>query len=127
MAAYYEERLDPIHATSMEYAFAFGLFEVVAGGLTVTFAAADVLTTSLGLSHPMLVEAVPVSRWVIERFGWPGLAVEHALALALLGVLWQALPRPYRVVGPLEGASAGYTVTHSNLVVLFDHGVAVPF
>lgn len=124
---FYEERLDPIHSASMEYALAFGLFEVVAWGLTISFAAADVLTTSLGISHPMLSEAVPVSRWVIERFGWPGLAVAHALILTVLGLLWQSLPRPYRLVVPLEGAWAGYLVTHSNLVVLLTHGVVLPF
>lgn len=120
---YYEERLDPIHSISMEHELAFGLFEVVAWGMTISFAVADVLTTSFGLTHPTLAEAVPVSRWVIERFGWPGLAVEHALTLLLLAVLWQALPRPYRVVVPLEGAWAGYLITHSNLVVLLTHGV----
>lgn len=123
---YYEERWDPVHAVSMEHAQAFGLFEVVAWGLTITFAAVDVVTTSLGLAHPMLVEAVPISSWVIDRFGWPGLAVEHALTLAFLGVLWQTLPRPYRVVVPLEGAWAGYIVTHSNFVVLLTHEVHVP-
>lgn len=123
----YEERLDPVHAMSMEYALAFQLFEVVAWGLTISFAAADVVTTSLGLPHPMLTEAVPLSRWVIDRFGWPGLAIEHALTICILAVLWQALPRPYRIVVPLEGAWAGYVVTHSNLVVLLTHGVGLTF
>lgn len=120
---FYDERMDPIHAATMEHGEAFRLFEVVAWGLTIAFAVADVVTTSIGLAHPMLTEAVPISRWVIERFGWLGLAVEHALTLALLAVLWQVLPRPYRVVVPLEGAWAGYIITHSNLVVLLTHDV----
>lgn len=120
---YYEERFDPVHVVWTEHALAFELFEVVAWGMTISFAVADVLTTSIGLAHPMLTEAVPVSLWVVERFGWPGLAVEHALTIALLAALWQALPRPYRVVVPLEGAWAGYIVTHSNLVLLLTHDV----
>ena len=120
---YYEERLDPVHAVSMEHAQAFALFEVVAWGLTISFALADVLTTSFGLAHPELAEAVPISRWVIARYGWPGLAVGHALTIAFLAGLWQVLPRPYRVVVPMEGAWAGYIITHSNLVVLVTHGL----
>lgn len=120
---YYEERFDPVHVAFREHALAFELFEVVAWGMAISFAVADVVTTSVGLTHPRLTEAVPVSQWVIARFGWPGLAVEHALTLALLAVLWQALPRPYRVVVPLEGAWAGYVITHSNLVVLLAHDV----
>lgn len=123
---YYEEHLDPVHSISMQHALAFGLFEVVAWGLTITFTLVDVVTTSFGLSHPMLVEAVPISRWVIARFGWPGLAVQHVLTLAFLALLWQSLPRPYRVVVPLEGAWAGYIVTHSNLVVLITQGMIAP-
>ena len=123
---YYEERLDPVHAVSMEHALAISLFEVVAWGLTITFAAVDVVTTSFGLTHPTLTEAVPVSQWVIGRYGWPGLAAQHLLTMAFLALLWQSLPRPYRVVVPLEGAWAGYIVTHSNLVLLLTHGVLVP-
>ena len=120
---YYEERRDPVHAMSMEYSVAFGLFEVVAWGMTISFAIADVVTTGYGLTHPTLTEAVPISSWVIARFGWSGLALQHVLTLALLAVLWQALPRPYRVVVPLEGAWAGYVITHSNLVVLITNEV----
>ena len=120
---YYEERLDPVHAMSMEHALAFGLFEVVAWGMTISFAIADVVTTGYGLTHPTLTEAVPISSWVIAQFGWPGLALEHAMMLVLLAGLWQALPRPYRVVVPLEGAWAGYIITHSNLVVLITNEV----
>ena len=123
---YYEERLDPVHAVAMEHALAFSLFEVVAWGMTITFAGVDVVTTSFGLSHPALTEAVPVSSMVIARYGWPGLAVQHVLILALLALLWQSLPRPYRVVVPLEGAWAGYIATHSNLVLLLTHGVLAP-
>ena len=120
---YYEERHDPVHVMSMEHSLAFGLFEVVAWGMTISFAIADVVTTGYGLNHPALAEAVPISSWVIARFGWPGLALEHVLTLALLVVLWQVLPRPYRVVVPLEGAWAGYVITHSNLVVLITNEV----
>lgn len=120
---WYDERLDPIHSMSMEHSLALGLFEVVAWGMTISFAIADVVTTALGLTHPMLTEAVPLSQWVIAEFGWPGLALEHALTLVFLAVLWQALPRPYRVVVPLEGAWAGYLITHSNLVMLLTHDV----
>jgi len=108
-----------------EHELAFDLFEVVAWGMTITFALADVVTTAIGLPHPLLSEAVPSSLWVINTYGWVGLAVEHALALGLLAVMWSLLPRPYRLVVPLEGAFAGYLITHSNLVTLLTHGVAL--
>ena len=122
---FYDERVDPIHALSMEHALAFGLFEVVAWGMTLCFAAADVVTTAHGLAHPMLSEAVPSSQWVLARFGWPGLAVGHAIVMVLLAVLWQSLPRPYRVVVPLEGAWAGYLITHNNIVALLVVGTTL--
>ena len=52
--------------------------------MAISSAAADVVTTSVGLDHPILTEAVPVSQWVIAEFEWPGLAVVYALTLALL-------------------------------------------
>lgn len=120
---YYDPQRDPVNVMTIEHALAFELFEVVAWGLTITFALADLLTTALGLPHPLLSEAVPATLWVVEQFGWPGLAVEHALTIGLLAVMWQLLPRPYRLVVPLEGALAGYLITHNNLVTLLTHGV----
>lgn len=120
---WYDPSHDPIKSVTSEHALAFDLVEVVAWGLTITFALSDLLTTVLGLPHPLLFEAVPSTLWVVEQFGWPGLAVKHALTIGLLAAMWQLLPRPYRVVVPLEGAFAGYMVTHSNLVTLLSHGV----
>lgn len=123
---YYDPRHDPVTEMTDEYALAFDLFEVVAWGLTITFALADLVTTAVGLPHPLLSEAVPSTLWVVEQFGWPGLAVEHALTIGLLAAMWQLLPRPYRVVVPLEGAFAGYLITHNNLVTLLSHGALLP-
>lgn len=120
---FYDPRYDPVHEMTDEHALAFDLFEVVAWGLTIAFVLADLVTTALGLPHPLLTEAVPVTLWVVERFGWPGLAVEHALTLAFLAALWRLLPRPYRLVVPLEGAFAGYLITHNNLITLLSHDV----
>lgn len=115
---YYEEATDPIHGLAMEYALAFALFETVAWGMTIVFAATDVVTTAFGLPHPLLAESVPITRWIVAEFGWPGLVVEHAVVLGLLGAMWYVLPRPYRIVVPLEGAWAGYLIVHSNLVTI---------
>lgn len=122
---YYDPARDPVKATIREHALAFDLIEVVAWGMTITFAVADLWTTALGLPHPLLSEAVPVTLWIVEQYGWPGLALEHALTLGFLATLWQLLPRPYRVIVPLEGAMAGYLITHNNLVVLLTHGVSL--
>lgn len=123
---YYDEATDPIHAIAMEYALAFSLFEVVAWGMTIVFAAADVITTAVGLPHPMLAESVPITQWVVSQYGWPGLVVEHLVTLGVLAGMWHILPRPYRLIVPLEGAWAGYLITHSNIVALVTHGVILP-
>lgn len=115
---YYEEATDPIHEIAMEHALAFSLFETVAWGMTIVFAATDVVTTAFGLPHPLLTESVPITRWIVAEFGWSGLVVEHAVVLGLLGAMWHVLPRPYRIVVPLEGAWAGYLIVHSNLVTI---------
>lgn len=122
---YYDPRRDPVNAVIGEHTIAFELVEVVAWGMTIAFALADLWTTAIGLPHPLLSEAVPVTLWVVERYGWLGLALEHALTLGVLVLLWQLLPRPYRVVVPLEGAMAGYLITHNNLVTLLTHGVTL--
>lgn len=122
---YYEPGRDPVNALVGEHALAFELIEVVAWGMTIIFALADLWTTAIGLPHPMLAEAVPSTLWIVEQYGWPGLAVEHALTLGFLATLWQFLPQPYRVIVPLEGAFAGYLITHNNLVALLAHGVSL--
>ena len=122
---YYDPGRDPVNALVDEHVLAFELIEVVAWGMTITFALADLWTTAIGLSHPGLAEAVPSTLWIVEQYGWPGLAVEHALTLAFLAALWQVLPRPYRVIVPLEGALAGYLIAHNNLVALLTHGVSL--
>lgn len=119
---YYDPGRDPLYALTDEHRLALELFEVVAWGLTIVFALVDLLSTAVGLPHPFLVEAVPLTLVVVERFGVLGLAVEHVLTLGLLAALWQLLPRPYRVVVPLEGAWAGYIITHNNLVALLSSG-----
>ena len=119
---YYDPARDPLYALTDEHRLALELFEVVVWGLTIVFALVDLLSTAVGLPHPFLVEAVPLTLVVVERFGVLGLAVEHVLTLGLLAALWQLLPRPYRVVVPLEGAWAGYLITHNNLVVLLTSG-----
>jgi len=119
---YYDPRTDPLHVVTDEHRLALELFEVVAWGLTIVFALFDVWTTALGLPHPLLTEAVPLTLSIIARFGWLGLAAEHALTIGFLAALWRLLPRPYRVVVPLEGAWAGYLITHNNLVALLVSG-----
>lgn len=119
---YYDPARDPLHAVTDEHRLALELFEVVAWGLTIVFALVDLLSTAVGLPHPLLSEAVPLTLLLVGRFGLVGLAVEHVLTLGFLAVLWQLLPRPYRVVVPLEGAWAGYLITHNNLVALVSSG-----
>lgn len=123
---FYDPGRDPVRTITDEHLLAVELFEVVAWGMTIVFSLTDVLTTILGLGHPALTEAVPASRWVIGRYGWLGLAVEHAVVLAILVGLWRLLPKPYRLVVPLEGAWAGYIIAHGNLVLLLTHEVLAP-
>lgn len=121
---YYDPTSDPVRAVSMGHRLALELFEVVAWGMTIVFALADVVTTVVGLTHQPVTEVVPTSLWVLAHFGWPGLVLEHVVVLAFLAVLWQLLPRPYRLVVPLEGSLAGYLIAHGNLVLLLVHWAA---
>lgn len=121
----YDPERDPIREVVLRRRREYRALETATWVLALGLDAGDFVTTYVGVAHPSITEGVPLSRWVIATYGWPGLLVEHLLAGVLLLVLWLALSRPYRLVVPGVAAWAGFVVIGGNLQRLLEHGVLV--
>lgn len=123
---YYDPRLDPIRRVALQHAQTYVVVERAAWVAAVFFIVADLITTLLGLSHPLLAEGSPHSQ-VALQFGWVGMIAKTMVVIGAVAGLWAILPRPYRLVVPLTAAIAGTLPFVNNLVLLVEHGViAIP-
>lgn len=82
------------------------------------FGVGDVVTTSVGLGVPGVVEADPVARALIESFGLGSIVGLKLLAFGLCYAVWRAVPRPYCTGVPLGLAGLGAVVTAWNVLVV---------
>jgi hypothetical protein len=84
----------------------------------VFFGAGDVLTTSVGLAVPGVVEAAPIARALILEYGVAAMVGLKLLAFAACVALWRAVPRPYCRGVPVGLAALGVSVTLWNTAVV---------
>lgn len=82
------------------------------------FGVGDVVTTSVGLGLPGVVEADPVARILIDSFGVGSIVVLKLLAFALCYAVWRTVPRPYCLGVPLGLATLGGAVTVWNTLIV---------
>lgn len=82
------------------------------------FGVGDVVTTSVGLTLPGVVEADPVARVAIDSFGVGSIVGLKLLAFGLCYAVWRTVPRPYCLGVPLGLAALGAAVTAWNVLVV---------
>lgn len=82
------------------------------------FGVGDLVTTAVGLGIPGIVEADPLARALIDRFGIGSLVGLKLVAFALCFAVWQTVPRPYSRGVPIGLAALGGAVTAWNVLVV---------
>jgi hypothetical protein len=82
------------------------------------FGAGDVVTTTLGLGLPGVVERQPLAAWLFEVSPLGGMVALKAAVFGGCYALWRRAPEPYCVGVPLGLATVGLVVVAWNLHVL---------
>ncbi len=123
LVPWYNPVHDPIRRLALRHRPAYATIEVTVWIAAIMLDTLDMVTTAIGVAHPNLVEAVPLSHYMLVTFGWPGLLAEHLFALLALAGLWYAMPKPYRLIVPMIGIWIGYLITVGNVVRLLEHGI----
>lgn len=83
------------------------------------FGAADLATTTIGISLGQVAEAGPVQSPLLEQFGILSVPGLKAAVFAVFYGLWRLIPDPHSFGVPLALTVTGVAVTLWNSTVLF--------
>lgn len=85
-----------------------------------TFGLGDVVTTAIGITHPEVVEAHPISKQVLGNSGVMGMLAVKAGALGLAYLAYNKTNPEYRMGIPVGLGILGSYIVVNNLNVLME-------